>query len=72
MFQIGIPVTRKHSCRVVKPKDLLCQAQLQFTFHKKKKKQNQKNAGIFVWTFFEMFWLFIWNEFLKLLAELHF
>lgn len=69
MFQRAIPVTRKHSFRVVKPKGLLCQDQLQFTSHKKKKKtQNQKKARIFVWTFFKMFWFFIWNEFLTLLA----
>lgn len=41
MFQRAIPVTRKHSFRVVKPKGLLCQDQLQFTFQKKKKKPNK-------------------------------
>lgn len=70
MFQRAIPVTRKHSFKRVKPKGLLCQDQLQFTFQKKKKKpqQNQKKARIFVWTFLKMFWFFIWNEFLTLLA----
>lgn len=41
MFQRAIPVTRKHSFKRVKPKGLLCQDQLQFTFQKKKKKPNK-------------------------------
>lgn len=43
MFQRAIPVTRKHSFKRVKPKGLLCQDQLQFTFQKKKKKTPTKS-----------------------------